>query len=397
MTASTREDRASHSDAVARFGTASAKVLTAAGTLWLLLEVANYFIPTRPLSEYRLTGLLVFGLLALVIGLGNELRAQARAHSHLDTLLMDLRSQNAALHRSLSDTVSQDAAKSLLAMLREAHSRGSWEEVIMLGHPLSRPLWLTGRYHLRMAIGTLVESAASFCDRLDVQAATLIDDLGWTSVALRRYAEAIGLIKHGITIAEKAQKHGLVCRALRHLAGIAVKQGNLNEAECYANEAEAALHRIPPSPERDELVAGLVYQRATQLHARGDYSAALERLTWAQELFVRLSDRERAIKIYGNIGNAHLALGQLAQAKDSFRRGLASARVSSRHDCELVALSGLAKVLQAEGHYDEAQGVLRDAARTAALLGDSERVAELEQRADRSVHAAEKPGSDARR
>lgn len=363
-----------------RLGSTIGKIYLVVLALWAFLEIANHFLPNKPLAAYRETGLVVFFLVAALIGLAIELRMLRQAYVRGHQVLQETKSQNKELHSKVAQS-NQDAAHSLLAALREAYQRRDWGEVILLGRPLSRPLWLTGRYHLRLEIGKLVETAAAFSERLDVQAATLIDDLGWTSVALRRYDEAIAHVQNGLNIAKAAKAHPLACRALRHLAGICVKQGKLDQAEAYCDQAEEALRLVSPGPECDELVAGLAYQRATQLHARGDHSGALSGLITAQELFMKLADRDRAIKLYGPIGHVHFAVGNLVAAKDSFRRGLATARVSSRHDCELVSLLGLAKVAQAEESYPEARALLREASAVALLLGDANLAAETELKA----------------
>jgi len=288
---------------------------------------------------------------------------------------------NATLNALSTENSSRLAADSLLTMLREAHSRNAWREVILVGRPLSRPLWLTGHYQLRIEIGKLVESAAALSEQPEIQAAALIDDIGWTNVALRHYDEAVKCIQRGLGVAKDANAHGLVCRALRHLAGIAVKQKDIEKAEDFSSQAEKALTLVTNTAERNELTAGLAYQRATQLQLKGLFPEALSLFLEAQQQFTLLSDRDRSIKIFGSIGQVHLAMENLDEAKDSFRHGLVSARVSSRPDCELVSLVGLARVAQMEGSFSEAKKNLREASAIALNLRDSTYAAELAQKA----------------
>ncbi len=364
----------------ARLVSTHSRIFGGLAALWLLLEIASYFIPTKPLSGYRVSGLIAFLLLAVFLGMAWELIFLSRALARTARALQESRAELAVVQRA-SESVSQDAATSLIAVLREAHAKRNWEEVITLGRPLSRPLWLTGRYQLRIEIGKLVEGAAAFSDRPDIQASALIDDLGWTSAALRQYEDALKYIRHGLSVAQKVNAYGLVSRAFRHLAGIHLKRGDIEQSALCASEAERALDKVTDAREHAELTAGLAYQRARELQRRGDFAAALPALVSAQELFARLADRDRALKVYGPIGQVQLEMGDVAAAKDSYRRGLATARLSARRDCELVSLIGLAAVARAEQSFGEARAFLLEASATASLLGDSEKAVELQRQA----------------
>lgn len=365
----------------ARFTSTFAKIFAGVGGIWLILELVSYFLPEKPLAGYRVKGLAGVIIFGFFIGLVWELLLLHRDYVRTLKSLIDANNENAFLKRNLIASGDHDAERSLIDLLRGTYSKRNWEEVITLGRALSQPLWLTGRYQLRIEIGKLVESAAAFSDKPEIQASALIDDLGWTNVALRRYEEAIQHIQHGLSVAQKVNAHGLMCRAYRHLAGIHLKRNEIKQAEIYAKNAEDTLKNVADPRERDELVAGLAYQRARELQSKGDLAAALTALISAQEMFARLADRDRALKVYAPIGQVQLEMGDIAAAKDSFRRGLATARVSSRHDCELVNLKGLAEVALREESYAEAKEFLMEAAATAELMGDSYNATELRQRA----------------
>lgn len=184
-----------------------------------------------------------------------------------------------------------------------------------------------------------------------------------------------------MNVALRINAQGLVCRAYRHLAGLCLKQGDIDKAHLQAQAAEDALRRVDDPFERAELDAGLVYQKARELQVRGDLAAALPALVSAQELFGTLADRDRALKVYGPIGQVHLEMGNLAAAKDAFRHGLATARLSSRRDCELVSLVGLAEVARVEENFAEERELLLEASAVALLLGDQSKAAKFETRA----------------
>jgi len=364
-----------------RFVSTFAKVFGVLGGIWLVLEIISYFLPEKPLSTYRIKGLLGLFSLGIIVGLIWELIVLHRAYARTLLISDKLRDRNSILQRKAIASGNHEAENSLIDMLRGAYVKRNWEEVITLGRPLSRPLWLTGRYHLRMEIGKLVEDAATFSEKPEIQASALIEDLGWTSVALRRYDEAIQHIQHGLDVAQKANAHGLVCRAFRHLAGIHLKRGDLILAEQSADKAEAALKSVTDPRERDELSAGLAYQRARELQSKGKLPDALVALISAQELFAKLADKDRALKVYAPLGQVQFAMGDIAASKDSFRRGLASARVSSRHDCELVNLKGLAEIALKEQNYVEAKELWLEASAIAHELDDQEAAVELRNRA----------------
>ena len=228
----------------------------------------------------------------------------------------------------------------------------------------------------------MVEGAAAFSSRFDVQASSLIDDLGWTSIALRRYNEGINYLLHGIKIAEDHGLCGLVCRANRHLAGAYIKLGNIEQARIYTDKSAEWLNKVNNEVERNQLEAGLAYLRARELQLTGNFQEALPALISAQEMFVRLTDNDRANKVYGPIGQAYLELGNLSSAQDTFRRGLETARLSARRDSELVNLIGLAEIAQRNGSIAEAKRTFIEASAIALHLGIPDKAAELKEKAN---------------
>ena len=359
------------------------KTFVAFGALWLVLEVVNYFAPGNPIASYRLFGLSIFLVVGIVIGLTWELFSTQRELITAEETNSQVQEQNAILQRQLLDTGKSDSETSLLEELRLAYAQRNWEEVITIGSPLSRPLWLTGRYQLRLYIGHLVEGAAAFSGRFDMQASALIDDLGWTSIALRRYNEGINHLLHGIKVAEDHGLCGLVCRAYRHLSGAYLKLGNIEQAGKYSDKSAEWLFKVENGVEKTQLEAGFAYHRAKELQLRGNNQEALIALISAQEMFVRLSDNDRANKVYGPIGQVYLELGNLASAKDTFRRGLETARLSARRDSELENLIGLAEIAQRTGNIAEAKRMFSEASAKALHLGISDTATELKEKANR--------------
>lgn len=375
------DDRLLTIDYLKRLMSVSGKVLVTLGTIWLILEIINFFIPDNPIANYRLLGLGLFLVIGIVTGLGWELFTTQRELIVAKETNKRLEEQNATIQRQLVDTSKNESETSLLEELRKAYTERNWEEVITIGSPLSRPLWLTGRYQLRLQIGHLVEGAAAFSGRFEVQASALIDDLGWTSISLRRYNEGINHLLHGIKVAEDHRLSGLVCRAYRHLAGAYLKLGNIEQATKFTNKSAEWLEKVSNETEKAQLEAGLVYLRARELQIKGNFQEALPALISAQEMFVRLSDNDRANKVYGPIGQAYLELGNLSSAKDTFRRGLETAHLSARRDSELENLIGLAEIGQRTGNLAEAKKLFSEASIIALHLGITDKSTELKEKA----------------
>lgn len=356
------------------------KVIIVFGSIWLILEVINFFIPDNPIANYRLLGLSVFLVTGVVAGLGWELYVTQHELLIAKETIKQLGEQNVELQKQLVDTNKNDSETSLLEELRQAYAERNWEEVITIGSPLSRPLWVTGRYQLRLQIGHLVEGAAAFSGRFEAQASALIDDLGWTSISLRRYNEGINHLLHGIKVAEDHNLYSLACRANRHLSGAYLKLGNIEQARKFSNKSAEWLEKVGNEKEKAELEAGLVYLRARELQIKGNTQEALTALISAQEMFVRLSDNDRANKVYGPIGQAYLELGNLSSAKDTFRRGLETARLSARRDSELENLIGLGEIAQRTGNTSEARKLFNEASIIALHLGITDKSLELKEK-----------------
>lgn len=375
------DDRLTIIEYLKRIFSVSGKIFVVLGIIWLILEIIDYFIPENPVSSYSFWGLSIFLIVSVMIGLGWELFLTQNELIIVKESKHSLEEQNTILQKQLSDTNKSDSETSLLEELRLAYADRNWEEVITIGSPLSRPLWLTGRYQLRLHIGHLVEGAAAFSGKFDVQASALIDDLGWTSIALRRYNDGINYLLHGIKVSEDHKLNALACRAYRHLSGAYLKLGNVEQASKYADRSAEWLKNVDNETEKAQLEAGLAYLRARELQFKGKFQEALIALISAQEMFVRLSDNDRANKVYGPIGEVYSELGNITSAKDAFRRGLETARLSARRDSELVNLIGLAEIAQKTGNIAEAKKLFSEASLVALHLGISEKSTELKDKA----------------
>jgi tetratricopeptide (TPR) repeat protein len=350
----------------------------------LVLTIAGWFLLPRGESfEPKWYWLPILLALDVIVALIWDRAVLLKSYNAARRLVNELADDLAVTGKELARSCSLDVAAPLADTLRAADRQKKWGEVIQLGRALSRPLWLTGRYALRLEVGRLVEKAASFTGQPRAQAAALIDDLGWTQVARKEYDKAIESIQHGIQIAEKAGDAMLVCKGHRHLSGIALRQGNVAKARTLAAKVESQVPSITNKRDQDEMIASIENLYATITEAEGDTTATLSHLTRAEELFKALGDRERAIKVYARRGRIQLRLGDVSSAKDTFRQGVTAAREVSRSDCLYANLMGLADIAHAEENIKEEREYLLEAQVVAAELGKEIEVSEIVRRLKR--------------
>ena len=99
-----------------------------------------------------------------------------------------------------------------------------------------------------------------------------------------------------------------------YLSGAYLKLGNIEQASKFTKKSAEWLEKIIDEKDKTTLRAGLAYHCARELQIKGNAQEALIALISAQEMFVRLSDNDRANKVYGPIGRAYLELGNLSMA-----------------------------------------------------------------------------------
>jgi len=358
--------------------------LRAVGALafwWLVLEVLDFFKVLPWIADYRLPGLSAFVGLVVLVTLGELCMFLRTQGVRLSGEIRKKDGQLAEHQAALETARQQDVTSALVSEMQQAFNNQRWKEVIRIGSALSRPLWITGRYSLRIQLGKLVESAASYDRNPSAQAAALIDDLGWTKAALGRFDEARSSIEHGLKLAGESGQHYLVSKGNRHLAGIATKLSRLEDAHAFLVRARAAALAVDDPRLKSELEASFCYSEAVQQRKQSLYPEALKNFEEAQRLFSVLGDQDRSVKCFGSMGDIYLLTQNIPAAKDSYRTGLVVARQVSRKDAELRCLRGLADTAFAEGIVTEAIPFLTEAAQIAGQIGDADLASELTQRA----------------
>lgn len=222
----------------------------------------------------------------------------------------------------------------LLGILKEEQKKSNWMEIIRLGFPLSRPLWLGGRYNLRVEIGEIVKTAAAHLDG-DIKigndtynskyilASVLIDDLGWTRFVLGQSQKATNNINEGIRIAINNELWELAIKGNRHLIGILSQEKNFEKAEEIFATIEDLLKHLDTKNQL-KIRAGLLFSKAECLSCKQNYNGAIEYLQQAQKMYLDLEDYERYVKIFDVLAEILIAQGPNSynQAEITINTGL---------------------------------------------------------------------------
>ncbi|WP_010247789.1 hypothetical protein [Acetivibrio cellulolyticus] len=130
----------------------------------------------------------------------------------------------------------------LLKIIKKNQKNKNWIEIIRIAFPLSRPLWLSRHYKLRIRLARYVDEA---CSRLisstdtiminetpmkikAIHASILISDLGWNLFVNDKNNAGIATenIKLGIKKANELEDYDLLIKGYRNLLGIAVQSGH---------------------------------------------------------------------------------------------------------------------------------------------------------------------------
>ena len=158
--------------------------------------------------------------------------------------------------------------------IREEFHRGNDREVIRVGEALSRPLFESGAFSVRLDIGRMVEEAAARSERRRVQYVALIDEIGWSLVELGRYGEATRQIQHGMRILESSPDVFYEATAHRHLGVIARRERRYDAAREHNAHAEELASGLEASHDRLAMVAGLQYAQASLSYYQADFPRA---------------------------------------------------------------------------------------------------------------------------
>lgn len=265
----------------------------------------------------------------------------------------------------------KDTTDFLAAILKNAYSEKRWAEVIKIGSALSQPLWYTGKFKYRINVGELVASAAAFESNKELQAETLIDDLGWTNFRLKQEGEAIRNIKLGLSIAEAIKNNYLISKAYRHLADISLTKNNLNECFGFLKKSYSAFRNIQDPLKKTEMHGNLLYA-VSKYHWLGKKNNKKGFFIANKSIskYMEIQDLDRAVKIYNLKGKILLDLGREEDAISSFQEGLTLANKISNIVNIVSNSSSLAEYYYKHRRYDFAKKMIEIARENSQAMDD---------------------------
>lgn len=252
--------------------------------------------------------------------------------------------------------------------LMEAYKAERWEQTVLIGSFLSRPLWLSGRYELRAHLGAIIEDAAAKSNKKGPRAAALIDDLGWTSFALNDEPSAIKYITDGLNLAKDVQDYYLIAKGHRHLASISRRKGDFAEAQRQLERAKKACGKIKNPVGQEEMATALLASEAKLLMSTTAYKEAEELLLLAKKHYESNNDIGRSVKIYVLLGDLAKERGRIEDAEKFYQYGYDASVNLGRKDETFNNSKGLAALYLSTQQYDRAGEWLRKAAAHAQAL-----------------------------
>ena len=237
-----------------------------------------------------------------------------------------------------------DLINAFLDQLKALQAKDQHEAVVRYHESLSRLLWVEGHLHARIQAGTLIANSAATVENRRVQAAVLIDDLGWTNVALKKYEAAKDNIIYGISVAMQVPDPYLVAKGYRHLAGLAVEQNNNIEALRNFDLARQNAADMSESSKKNEFLGGLAYGEAQLSLKENKLDLALKQVEESESLRREVGDDSRTVRVYALRGRIQEMQGDRLRARDSYIKGLHMAKRIGRVDEEIRNLEGLSRV-----------------------------------------------------
>lgn len=293
-----------------------APIISIVGFEWLCIELTENTIGK---DNFKYTSLPLFSKIYILSSVGIIIYLLwIVIILHYDYI--QIKNQRIKLYDKIKNN---DVTDSFSRILMNAYTERRWSEVIKIGHTLSEPLWYTGKFLMRLDIGELVESAAAFEKKHDIQAETLIDDLGWTNFRLKNEKEANKNILLGLKIAEKSNNFYLIAKANRHFADISLANKKFDECLRFLLLAYSFLRRIENALKKIEMRGNLQYTVSKYyLFARKDYYKALKAANQSLFLYQSIDDMDRAVKLFNLRGKIFLSLEQEENAITSFQEGL---------------------------------------------------------------------------
>jgi len=178
-----------------------------------------------------------------------------------------------------------DLPKEIERYVQLLYKEKNYIDVVRLGSTISRFLWLSQNNKERIIIGKMVEDSASKIGRLEVQIATLIDDIGWTYAAIGEHKQATENITRGIEKAEQAGFFYFAAKGERHLAGIESEVGDKSKIMDHLTKAQDYTEKITDMSVKSEMEASLYLAKSEHFFKTNNFEAAEINANLAKSVF----------------------------------------------------------------------------------------------------------------
>lgn len=248
--------------------------------------------------------------------------------------------------------------KEIERFVQHLYNEKKYLNVVRFGSPISRFLWLNGNNSERIAIGKMVEDAASKVGRIQEQISALIDDIGWTYFVIGEDAMAKQNINNGIEKAEYEKLYYFAAKGERHLAGIESSVGSKDKIIDHLNKAQEYTQKITDQSEKNEMEASLFLAKAEHFFEDKDYSEAESNAKSAKAVFA--NDSDRIVKVFSLLGNIYFTQQNYQKAKDEFNQGYNRCKDFRKDEFAKCAV-GLAKVEMKANNLQNAKTYLNEA------------------------------------
>jgi tetratricopeptide (TPR) repeat protein len=234
----------------------------------------------------------------------------------------------------------------LVGIINTLYEEEKFLDVVRFGSTISRYLWINGHNKERIAIGELVEDAASKESRVAEQVAALIDDIGWTYYIVGDATKAITNITNGVEKALENELFYFAAKGERHLAGISKHNNKINDFTQHLTNAETYTAKILDKSDKNEMEASLLLARAKYFFETQALDEAEITAKKAMDIF--RNDLDRIVKVHQLLGNIYAKQGKIQKAKDEFNKGYESSKNIRKDEFAKNAV-GLAKIALSEG------------------------------------------------
>lgn len=224
----------------------------------------------------------------------------------------------------------------LLTIIKEEKEKGHWLDIIRIVYPISRELWISGRYNLRILFGEAVVEAINHLEdhaiikindkeyqKEQIWVSTLIDDLGWTRFFINQPAE--NNIKKGIEIADKNALYELSIKGRRHLIGVYSSLGQDGNVEKMFDEIETLKVQLNEEKKK-ELTADLLRSRAICFFQKKDWAQSVSFAEDAMIQYQELNNHEKYVEIIDLIAEGFLNQKNWTAAEKMILLGIKQAK-----------------------------------------------------------------------